>query len=447
MARNTLLNVITPDKPMNIVIIGGSNTGLMNGIVLKRLGHNVHILEQNTKSERSDLAAGITTHPEFDEFMDIHDLVKEPWSILSPGIQWLNKDAAVTREAKRPLKMTSWGVIYHRLRANFDGFTSSFCANPPAAGEKDGTATFDLGKRVTGISDLEHGVQVTFEDILDRNKQGSLTIDLVILADGANSGLRSTFFPELERAYAGYVALRGTVPESEVSEEAKKAFDPKLTYFCFKNNYILLYIIPGSDGSLEPGHRRYNWVWYHPLTADSPDFTDIMTDTSGTLHRNTLPAGGMNLKAWSKYVQIAKEQMCTPFADVVSKTTQPFITAISDLSCPRAVAMKGRVLITGEALNLVRPHMALSTTASATQALLLEKVFRGEMSVEIWEKKVLQAGRISALKTNAFGTYFLYGTMSAVGWVVKLVGAMIGGMLPFSSLPAVSNAQKVQCKL
>ncbi len=162
-----------------------------------------------------------------------------------------------------------------------------------------------------------------------------------------------------------------------------------------------------------------------------------MTDTSGTLHRNTLPAGGMNPKAWSKYAEIAKEQMCTPFADVVAKTTQPFITAISDLACPRAVAVNGRVLITGEALNLVRPHMALSTTASAKQALLLEKVFRGELSVQMWEKKVLHEGRISALKTNAFGTFFLYGALSAVGWVAKLVGAMLGGMLPFSSLPAV----------
>ena len=212
----------------------------MNGIILKRLGHNVHILEQNTKSERSDLAAGITTHPEFDEFMDVHDLVKESWFVPSPGIQWLNKDAAVTREAKRPLKMTSWEVTYHRLRANFDGFTSSFCPDPPARGEKDGSATFDLGKRVTAISELEDGVQISFEDLLDGNEQGTISADLIILADGANSTLRGTLFPGIERAYAGYVAFRGTVPEAEVSEAAKKAFDPKLTYFCFKNNYILL---------------------------------------------------------------------------------------------------------------------------------------------------------------------------------------------------------------
>lgn len=212
----------------------------MNGIVLKRLGHNVHILEQNTQSERSDLAAGITTHPEFDEFMDAHDLVKEPWFVQSHGIQWLDKASAVTRKVNKPLKMASWGVIYHRLRANFDGLVSGFCANPPAAGEKDGTAKFDLGKRVTGLAYEGNGMRVAFDDLLDGSKSGYLVADLVILADGANSALSRMLFPEVERVYAGYVAFRGTVPESEVSDETKKVFDPNLSYFCFKSNYILL---------------------------------------------------------------------------------------------------------------------------------------------------------------------------------------------------------------
>lgn len=173
-----------------------------------------------------------------------------------------------------------------------------------------------------------------------------------------------------------------------------------------------------------------------------------MTDISGNVHRNTLPVGTMNPRAWENYKTLATAHMCAPFAEVVQKATQPFITAISDLACPRAVALDGKVLITGEALNLVRPHMALSTTASAKQALLLEKVFRGEFSIYDWEKKILQDGRISALKTNAFGTYFLYGFATAVRWVAKLVGAMVQGLLPFSNLPQASAKEtSIQSKL
>ncbi len=38
--------------------------------------------------------------------------------------------------------------------------------------------------------------------------------DFVIVADGSNSHLRKALIPEAEeRSYAGYVAIRGTVPE------------------------------------------------------------------------------------------------------------------------------------------------------------------------------------------------------------------------------------------
>lgn len=157
-----------------------------------------------------------------------------------------------------------------------------------------------------------------------------------------------------------------------------------------------------------------------------------MTDTSGVVHRNTLPVGAMQPSAWEPYVALASEVMCAPFAEMVRKTTQPFITAISDVSCPRATAFDGKVLIAGEALNLMRPHMALSTTQSAMQALLLERVFKGEVTLKEWEKEVLQFGRTKALLTNAFGTFFLYGFPSALEWLAKLVGAYLSFLPPFS---------------
>jgi len=212
----------------------------MNGVVLKRLGHNVRILEQNTQSQRDDLAAGITTHPQFEEFMELHDRTEEAWFVHSPGIQFLDKASAVKRRMNKPLQMTSWGVIYNHLRANFDGFASNFCPNPPKPDEADGTATFDRGKRVTSLERIDSGVEIAYEDLLNKDERGILQADMVIIANGANSTLRGSLFPSVERVYAGYVAFRGTVPEADVSEDAKKTFDPNLTYYSFKNGYILL---------------------------------------------------------------------------------------------------------------------------------------------------------------------------------------------------------------
>lgn len=70
--------------------------------------------------------------------------------------------------------------------------------------------------------------------------------------------------------------------------------------------------------------------------------------------------------------------------------------------------------------------MALSTTQSAMQALLLEKVFKGELTVEEWEKKVLKWGKIGACKTNAFGLWNLNGVLKALPWVFKLLGVLVG---------------------
>lgn len=215
----------------------------MHGIVLKRLGHDVRLLEQNAQSHRCDLAAGITAHPQVEEFLRLHDHTQEPWSVWSPGIQFLAKSSAVKRYLNRPFEMTSWTVLYNRLRANFDSLASDFCPKPPKPAEGDGLATYDVGKRATGLSLSGSTVTVSFDDLLT-NEQGSLQADLVILADGANSALRCILFPSVQRVYAGYVAFRGTVPEADVSDEAKKVFNLHLTYFTFKNGYILLYVHP-----------------------------------------------------------------------------------------------------------------------------------------------------------------------------------------------------------
>jgi hypothetical protein len=173
-------------------------------------------------------------------------------------------------------------------------------------------------------------------------------------------------------------------------------------------------------------------VWYHQISAASPEFAAIMTDTSDRLHRNTLPVGGMRPAVWQNYVALAQESMCAPFAELVAGTSQPFVTAVSDAMCPRATTLAGKVLIVGEALNLMRPHMALSTTQSAVHALALERVLRqdGTADPRQWERDMLHYARVSALKTNAYGTFFLYGYVVAAGWALKLCAVLLSNSWP-----------------
>lgn len=221
--------------------VGGSICGLMHGIILKRLGHNVHILEQSSTSLRPALAAGITAGPYFQEFMKKHDRCQEPYSLPS-AVQFINATASVTRKFNVPLKMTSWDVLYYRLRANFDGFTSDHCPRSYVNEDNEGNAFFDLGKKVTGVqsrADGKEGLEVAFDDLIDPSKGSSIFADYVVVADGASSSIRQQLIPEPHRPYSGYVAWRGTVPEEDVSPETVSLLDRHFSAFVMKKSYMV----------------------------------------------------------------------------------------------------------------------------------------------------------------------------------------------------------------
>lgn len=211
----------------------------MHGIIIKRLGHNVHILEQNSSSFRDGQAAGISAGPQVQEFLRDHDLSKQPYSVFTPALQFLDKEMNVEEVRKIPFKMTSWNVLYYRLRANFDGFVSEYCPKPPERVEEEANAVYDVGKRVANILDSDGLITVDFDDLINGGG-GSIHADLVIAADGSNSSVRQLLQPGLKRPYAGYVAWRGTIAENDVSEETKKAFDQKTTFFVMDRSYIVL---------------------------------------------------------------------------------------------------------------------------------------------------------------------------------------------------------------
>lgn len=211
----------------------------MHGIMIKRLGHNVDVLEQNTSSLRAGHAAGITAGPQVEAFFRAHDLSQQPYSLDCPGIQFIDERSRVKRFLKRPYQLTSWTALYYRLRANFDGFASEYCPKPPTPAEKEGKAVYHTQKRVTDISYTDGSVTLKFNDLLSGN-DGSLCADLAIAADGSNSAIRRKLLPEVQSPYAGYLAWRGTVSEGDVSEETRKVFDGKVTVQTMPGNYILM---------------------------------------------------------------------------------------------------------------------------------------------------------------------------------------------------------------
>jgi len=231
-------------KPKKVVIVGGSLAGLFTAIVLQRLGHNITILERTPSSDLQDQGAGISLYiiipPLRDsleklgtsgspaaDFLELYDRTKTQ-TVVSDTMQFLNRDGSVKRVLQREGvtgKMASWDLLYNVLRANFDGGYEGGYIDGVEKVVGDGTATYLSGVHVTDLHDIGDVVRVEYES---KDGKGHLEADIVVGADGPSSTVRKLLLPEVERTYAGYVAWRGTVKESLLSEETKAFLGTKV---------------------------------------------------------------------------------------------------------------------------------------------------------------------------------------------------------------------------
>ncbi|KAI9814239.1 MAG: hypothetical protein M1827_003405 [Pycnora praestabilis] len=377
-------------KPMNVVVVGGSLGGLFTGVVLKRLGHNVRIFERNPTSLLHNQGAGVVAGGDTQSFFSKYDNTHRPIAVTSRLRHYLDKEGRVIRREDTVQKMTSWDLLYYLLRANFDGVESEYC-NVPEKVDGEGNGLYEYGHLVTGLRDGKDHIELDFHG-RDGDKE-TTKADLVVAADGPSSTVRKLFEPEVSREYVGYVAWRGTVPENEASEDAKEAFVEKFAFYHADGIQILSYTIPGENGTLEPGKRLINWVWYCNYPADSQEFSELMTDEDGQRHHNTLPIWKMRKEIWYQQKDYAHKVLPPQFAEIVSNTQRPFIQAITDVLASRNTYFGRKVLLIGDAVAGFRPHTAASTSQAAFDAQLLGKAMGGKMSLEEWEEETMQFAR------------------------------------------------------
>ena len=247
-------SLIMASPRQEIIVVGGSLSGLMHAIMLKQLGHNVRILEQSKQSTRSGQAAGIGLMAQPEDFLDRFDRLRDkPAFCEAHEIGWMDQSLEFSQGIKVPWKMSSWDVLYHRLRANFDGYLSPYVPEIPPAAEGEGKATFELGRRVTNIFENEisgrQQVTVQYQDLFTGEQHDS-KVDLVIAADGANSTIRQLLSPEVKRPYSGYVVWRGTLLERDAPEDFLRISNNRALYISIETSYFFMYVC------VKPSHRQ-----------------------------------------------------------------------------------------------------------------------------------------------------------------------------------------------
>ena len=364
-----------------VAVIGGSIGGLTAALVLRDLGCEVEIFERSTTTLQ-DRGAGIGLHPMTIRYFTRHGTFEEAKIALTlPWVRFLTRDGRTEYEEKMNYQFSSWTAIYRTLLKHF------------------GEDRYRLGREVTGFVQDDEGVSIEFASA------PPVRVEMLVCADGISSTARAILQPKATPRYAGYVAWRGTVPESVLSKETFEDLRDAITYFLTPSGHILVYPIPGPDGELAPGQRLINFVWYHNY-AEGPEVDDLMTDRDGQLRSVSLPPGSVR----SEYVHwmrtYAESHMPPPIAEVVVKVDKPFIQAIFDIEVERMAF--GRIGLIGDGAFAIRPHAAAGTAKACADAWTLQESLRdsgGDVveALRLWEPGQLALGRQLLERTRAMG--------------------------------------------
>lgn len=335
--------------------------------------------------------AGIVLHPSSVRYLKAAGTIElEAVSTHADRLLYLDRDGSVHHEEPCGYRFTSYYTLYRGLLGYM---------------EPD---RYHLGEEVVDFSEEEGSVDVRLGD-------GShVTCDLLVFADGIHSTGRELLMPDLKPRYAGYVGWRGTVLEAEMAGEAYEVLQEAIIYHVGSNTHILTYPIPDFDGSVQPGRRRINFVWYRNV-ADGADLTDLMTDRHGTTHTVSLGPGSVKEQYTESLFAAARDELPEIIAETVIRSREPFVQVVFDIEVDRMAI--GRVCLIGDAAFAIRPHAAAGTAKAAEDAFTLAealKAARGDIptALRCWEpgqlalgRQVLERARDIGDRSQFLGTY------------------------------------------
>src|SRR5205823_14395179 len=90
--------------------------------------------------------------------------------------------------------------------------------------------------------------------------------ELLIGADGMRSMVRRALFPDIQPRYAGYLAWRGMLEERHATPEFVESCFSSLNFSFPKGEELIGYPVAGQGGTVEAGRRRFNIMWYRPVS-------------------------------------------------------------------------------------------------------------------------------------------------------------------------------------
>jgi 2-polyprenyl-6-methoxyphenol hydroxylase-like FAD-dependent oxidoreductase len=281
-----------------------------------------------------------------------------------------------------PQLLTSWSSLYAILKRQFP------------------SELYHSGASVTLVENLADGVRVYFAN--GEQAEG----DLLVGADGIRSTVRAQFLPDVAPQYAGYIAWRGLIEETALSDATHRTLFEKFAFCLPPGEQMLGYPVAGAGNSTQRGERRYNWVWYRPA-AEQSVLADLLTDETGHRHEASIPPPLIRRAIVAGMRADADALLAPQFAEIVHLTPQPFFQPIYDVESPRLAF--DRVALSGDAAFVARPHVGMGVTKAADDALAMADALRdtGDVAQALrrYEELRVRAGAAVIVRARHLGAY------------------------------------------
>jgi 2,6-dihydroxypyridine 3-monooxygenase len=382
---------------VSVVVIGGSLGGLTAALALRDAGCDVRVFERSSSALQARGAGIVVLDATLRYLTERGGYRPEDVCSVTDWIRFIDSDGSLLHERRYRNRFSSWNTLHRSLLRLFDSdryfLGSEIVSFDPAdaAGPAGPADAADAADAPTASATLADGSRVQ--------------ADLLVCADGISSTARAQLMPEITPKYAGYVAWRGTLPESSLSPPARKTLGDALTYQVLDHSHILVYPIPGQDGSPTAGDRLINMVWYVNVEAGT-ELDRLMTGRDGARRALSLPPGAATADAVAHLRQRAAASLAQPIAELVTAIPEPFVQVVCDIEVPRMV--HGRACLIGDAAFAVRPHAAAGTAKAAEDgwALAEELTAAGgdiPAALDAWERRQLKLGQTLLARTREIG--------------------------------------------
>ena len=373
---------------VKVRIVGGSIGGLFAAIFLDQQGFDVRVYERSGL-DLSGRGAGLSAGQElFDALRQIGFGEVGELCVVSKGQVILDKEGRVAGSHASRGARFSWDVLYGAARSMLsdDQYVNNRHVSHVKNGDRSATLIFDDGSEETA--------------------------DLVIGADGIASVVRKALNPIVhENRFAGYAAWRIFIPEERLPADLK-SWSEDLVGFTEPGIQAIGYMVPGPEGQIEPGRRRYSWGWYRPSTKLA--LTELFTEGARSFE-HSLPPGRMSDSRVEQFQREAAIALPPQFASVTRAGFKPWVQGIFDYR-PGTIAEK-RVVLLGDAAALARPHVGLGTSKAAGDAMALARALSGFASIDdavlTYGRERLPYGQDLVQSSIEIGTSLRLGTLLA----------------------------------